>query len=126
VRLTHKQAREYGIAVPPAKGPRRVAGQMNRTEAAYSELLEARRLAGEIRAWWFEAVTLKLAHDCRYTPDFLVQLADGALECHECKGFWRDDARVKIKVAADKFPFRFVAVKKLRKKDGGGWQEEEF
>ena len=34
----------------------------------------------------------------------------GVLELHECKGFWRDDARVKIKVAASLYPFKFIAV----------------
>ena len=49
----------------------------------------------------------------RYTPDFLVELPGGLLELHEVKGFWRDDARVKFKVAAELFPmFRFVAVKR--------------
>ena len=38
------------------------------------------------------------------------------------KGFWEDDARVKIKVAAEVFPFRFVAI--TRSKDG--WKEEDF
>lgn len=48
------------------------------------------------------------------------------MECHEVKGFWRDDARAKIKIAADLYPFRFIAVMKRRKKDGGGWSEEVF
>ena len=55
-----------------------------------------------------------------------MMLADGTLECHECKGFWMDDGRVKIKVAASIYPFRFVAVKANPKKDGGGWKREEF
>jgi len=49
-------------------------------------------------------------------------LASGELECHEVKGFWRDDARVKIKVAASIYPFRFVAVRKVK----GGFTVEEF
>lgn len=61
-----------------------------------------------------------------YTPDFAVMRADGALEVHEVKGFWTDDARVKIKVAADQYPMRFIAVKVLPKKQGGGWVVEEF
>lgn len=31
-----------------------------------------------------------------------------------------------IKAAAEKFPFRFVTLKKVAKKDGDGWSEEEF
>ena len=49
-----------------------------------------------------------------------------ALEFHEVKGFWRDDARVKIKVAAEHFPFKFVAVRKKKLSEGGGWDVEEF
>lgn len=105
---------------------RRKAEQMNSTEQAYAAYLEGLRMAGHIAAYWFEAVKLRLAKSTFYTPDFLVILPDGSLEVHEVKGFWEDDARVKIKVAADLYPFRFVAMKKLPKRDGGGWQSEEF
>jgi hypothetical protein len=98
----------------------------NRTEAEYAALLESRRQAGEIAWYAFEGVTFKLAADTRYTPDFAVMLADGRMEMHEVKGFWRDDAKIKIKVAAEMFPFRFVALKKRSKKSGGGWDVEEF
>lgn len=104
---------------------RRKPGEMNQTEAAYADHLEALKLAGEIQDYWFDTVTLRLAKLTRYTPDFLVMLQDDSLECHEVKGgFWEDDARVKIKVAAEHLPFRFIAVKgkKLAKKNGGGWQ----
>lgn len=70
---------------------------------------------------------MKLAHDTRYTPDFLVMRRDFSLECHECKGgYWEDDALVKIKVAAAKFPFRFLSARLLPKKAGGGWELREF
>jgi hypothetical protein len=105
-----------------SKGVRRVAGEMNKTEAAYAHELELQRRAGMIQWFAFEGVTLKIAHDCRYTPDFLVMMADDTLEAREVKGFWRDDARVKIKVAAAKFPFKFSAITKSK----GGWQVEEF
>lgn len=101
---------------------RRIPGEMNKTERAYSEILEGLRLAGKVAWWAFEAVTFKLAADTRYTPDFLVMLPDGEMECHEVKGFWRDDARVKIKVAAAMFPFQFLAVSKTK----GGWEMERF
>lgn len=102
------------------------SGQMNRTEAAYATTLEAARNAHEIVWYAFEGVTLKLADGCRYTPDFAVLRADGIMEMHEVKGYWTDDARVKVKVAAEKFPFVFQAVYKQAKKDGGGWRIEEF
>lgn len=109
-----------------ARGKRRAPGTMNKTEAAYAAHLEGLKILEQIVWYVFEAITFKLAKDCRYTPDFLVMLPTGLLEVHEVKAFWADDARVKIKVAAEKFPFRFVAIRKRAKKDGGGWAVEEF
>lgn len=102
------------------------AGQMNRLESEYAEHLEAEKHAGRVAWYCFEAFKLRLADNTFYTPDFIVMLASGQLESHEVKGFWQDDARVKIKVAAEKYPMRFCAVRKLPKKDGGGWHVEEF
>lgn len=101
-------------------------GALNKTEQAYADHLELLRAAGEILWFKFEGVKLRLADKTFYSPDFAVMRADGLLECHEVKGFWTDDARVKIKVAADQYPFRFIAVKVRAKSDGGGWQVEEF
>lgn len=101
-------------------------GSMNKTEAAYAALLEQQRIAGEVAWYRFEGLKLRLADNTFYSPDFAVMRADGLMECHEVKGFWRDDARAKIKIAADLYPFRFLAVKKQTKKDGGGWSREVF
>lgn len=101
-------------------------GQMNKTEAAYGQHLEQRRIAGEVAWYKFEGVKLRLADNTFYSPDFFVMLANGELEAHEVKGHWQDDARVKIKVAAEIYPFRFIAVKAKTKKEGGGWAEEDF
>lgn len=90
---------------------------MNKTEAAYAQHLHALQLAGKVRSWCFESITLRLADATRYTPDFLVELSDRTLENHEVKGSWRDDARGKFKVAAELFPmFRFVAVKRSNRR----------
>ena len=102
------------------------AGTMNKTEAAYAALLESQKAAGEVAWYKFEAIKLRLADNTFYTPDFAVMLANGQMELHEVKGFWQDDARAKIKIAADMYPFRFVAVRPKPKKDGGGWATEEF
>jgi len=101
-------------------------GQMNKTEAAYAEYLKQLQAVGGILWHKFEGVKLRLADNTFYTPDFAVMQADGQLEMHEVKGFWQDDARVKIKVAADMYPFKFVALKQRAKKHGGGWEVEEF
>jgi len=101
-------------------------GERNKTEQAYEAMLEGMRIAGEVLWYKFEGITLKLADNTRYTPDFFVMRNDGQLECHETKGYWRDDAKVKIKVAAELFPFRFIAVKQQAKKNGGGWDYKVF
>jgi hypothetical protein len=101
-------------------------GAMNKTEAAYDAHLWLLRHAQEIQWHKFEAVKLRLADNTFYTPDFAVLASDGVMEMHEVKGFWEDDARVKIKVAAATYPFRFIALTARAKKHGGGWEREEF
>lgn len=106
-----------GVVSPPELNP-----AMNKTEAEYAGMLEERRLRGEVAWWRYEAITLKLADNTRYTPDFLVLLPDGVLEIHETKGgFIREDGWLKLKVAAALFPFRFFLCQKASKKNGGGW-----
>jgi hypothetical protein len=95
---------------------------MNKTEKHRAIQLEALKRDGQIREWWYEMITLKLADDCRYTPDFAIVENDGHLRFEEVKGFWRDDAKVKIRVAAAHLPCRFTALQ-LK---GGEWKTEEF
>jgi len=101
-------------------------GQMNQTEKAYAALLEQERLFGNVAWFKFEGIKLRLADNTFYTPDFAVMLADGSMQLHEVKGRWMDDARAKIKIAADLYPFEFIAVRKQAKKAGGGFAIEEF
>lgn len=110
-------------------GKRHTTGVMNGTETAYAEILEARKRVGEVASWFFEAVTLKLAADCRFLIDFLVVLSDGTIEMIDVKGGGPIDPKsvVKIKIAAEKFTkFRFVVEQKLSKKLGGNWQRTEY
>ncbi len=93
---------------------------MNKLEKRYADFLEKRRMAGEIRLWMFESLRLILAPSTSYTPDFLVINSDDQVELHEVKGFWRDDARVKIKIANNMFPFIFKVIKEVNKQ----WQIE--
>ena len=77
---------------------------------------------GTIIWYGFERIKLKLADKTHYTPDFFVVKNDGSVEVHEIKGFMRDDAAVKLKVAAEIYPFfQFILIKKIALKDGGGW-----
>lgn len=88
--------------------------KMNKTEAAWAAVLEIKKQNSSIIDYYFEAIKFKLAPKTFYTPDFLV-VGHDSFEIHEVKGFWRDDARVKIKVAADMFPYfnwRVVTYKK--------------
>ncbi len=93
------------------RGVRRSPGQMNKLEAKYADFLRARQMAGEIIEWHFEAIKLRLAPKTFYDTDFLVMNSDYEIEIHEVKGFVEDDAIVKLKVAAAKYPFRFLMVK---------------
>lgn len=103
------------------------AGEMNKTEKEFSLYLEAQRLRGDILAWKFEPEKFRLANNCFYTPDFFVLNADNTVTFYEVKGFWTDDARIKIKVVAEQFPwYQFTAAYKRTKKDGGGWSFETF
>lgn len=101
-------------------------GALNKTEAAYERDLRDAQTLGDILWYRFEGLKLRLADNTFYMPDFAVLASDHVIECHEVKGFWRDDARAKIKIAAEMYPFRFKAVKALAKKHGGGWAVEDF
>lgn len=129
------------------RGLRLKAGEMNSWEAAYAaEVLAPAKERGEILAYWFEAVTFKIAADVRYTPDFLVQAADGYFEVHEVKGsqskkrkgadgeqeivgtkpYVEPQDRIRLQTFADKFPFKARMVWQRRKYEGGGWGSQDF
>lgn len=97
---------------------------MNGLERRYaSDVLYPRLLAQEIRKYWFEPWKLRLGLNLWYCPDFIVLMADNTVEVHEVKGFWRDDARVKIVACATEYNlFRFVAVQLVK----GRWTFEEI
>jgi hypothetical protein len=72
---------------------------------------------------WIQAFTFKLGDDCRYSPDFVVLDETGKLTAYETKGFFRDDAKVKIKVAARMFRcIKFTVVTEPR----GGFPKFHF
>ena len=112
-----------------AKG-RKKPGTLNKTEQSYQDYQESERRCGRILAYWYEAVKLKIAEGtCWYTPDFMVMRPDGELELHEVKGsprIFQDDAKVKTKSCATQYPFRLFVVYPRSKKDGGGWETQEF
>lgn len=96
---------------------------MNKLETAYAAELARMVSQGEIASFEFEGVSFRLARGAWFTPDFAVWHYDGRLELHETKGFWREAARVRIKVAASKYDrCRFVAIRLVK----GAWVREEF
>lgn len=102
-------------------------GELNKLEAKYAGYLGGLKESGEVLWFKFEGVKLRLADNTFYTPDFAVLRSGGQFELHEVKGGrYMDDARVKIKVAAALYPFRFIGVMPRAKNNGGGWKVEEF
>ncbi len=102
-------------------------GERNKSEVAYEEqVLKPAITAGEVLWYAFEPFKIRIGANCFYTPDYGVMRRSGQLECHEVKGFWTDDARVKIKAAAANMPFQFIAITRASKAKGGGWIEERF
>jgi len=101
---------------------------MNKGERAYASHLDTLKAAGKIADWRYESLTLKLAPDTRFTPDFAVLMPDGEIVLHEIKGRTRggkpwieEDARVKIKTgAATWWWWRLVVV--WPRQDGSGWE----
>lgn len=88
------------------------------------EVLEPERLAGEILGWWYEPMTLHLGGGVKYKPDFGVLPKSREYRFIETKGFWREAARARIKLAASIFPFPFTAIQ--WDKDRELWTEERF
>ena len=85
--------------------------KLNKTERQFMNYLTT---LNEYEWYGVQCVTLKLADDTRYTPDFIAVKSD-AIVAYEVKGFMRDDAAVKLKVAARQYPWmQFILVKKAK------------
>lgn len=94
----------------------------NGLERAYGQRLDAMKVEGEILWWGFEQIKLRLADGRWFRPDFLVLYADGHWSVEETKGFERQASMLRLSVAAEHYPFKFVLVKK----DGSGWTFKEI
>jgi hypothetical protein len=96
----------------------------SKTERRFAQLLDVWKYEGTVKQWWYEPMKLRLADTCFFTPDFLVMPTEASrLLCYEVKGFWREDARIKIKVAAQHYPcFSFIAAQYTH----GLWKYEQF
>jgi hypothetical protein len=79
--------------------------RMNKTELDYADILVRLQLTKQIVKFAYEPIKLRLAENTTYTPDFEVVRPDGSIEFHEVKGgFIREDAWLKLKIAAELFP----------------------
>lgn len=84
--------------------------KMNKWETAYAWNLELQKRAGLILDYQFETWKFRIAKRTWFTPDFPVIKTTG-IEIHEVKGFMRDDANVKLKDCAERYPwFKWVLV----------------
>ena len=99
----------------------------NKTEARYEETLIADK---EVVRYWFEPLTLRLSHPekgqpAKYTPDFMVLMADGTTYLDDVKGTGPDDnaAIVRIKAAAEIYTLWKFRLAKEQK--GGGFKLTE-
>lgn len=127
VRAPQSQAARPTVSPEKPVIRQKTGPQMNKLEAEFYAYLKAERGGTAVLA---QSVTLKLGNGVRYTPDFMV-MADATnehstpvteLTAFETKGFMRDDAAVKLKVAASLYPqIRFHLVTKQNRKAGGGW-----
>lgn len=114
------------VGGPAPKGPlakaqvvRLADERMNKTERKYAQHLDRKLRLGEIARWDFEPVKLRLGPDSFYTPDFRILRLDGTEEFHDTKALWKgrkgkkdragweEDARGKIKSAAEQHPYLF-------------------
>lgn len=100
-------------------------GEKNQSEQRYEdEVLKPGMLVGDIRWYRFEGIKLRLADNTFLTVDYAVLPADGVLTMVDVKGakaIVQEDARVKMRVAADSYPFRFEMAFPNK---GGGWTVE--
>lgn len=106
--------------VAPDLAPRESTDEakLNKTERAYL----AHLLMLKVPNLRVQKITLKLAWDTRLTVDFTYVDENGRLTFVDVKGFQREDALIKMRVAASQYPeFRFVIVKREK----GGWETTE-
>lgn len=91
----------------------------NKTELAFAEHLALKHPTIPIE---HEPFVMKLGNGVRYIPDFFLCIGQQPT-VYEVKGFMREDAAAKIKMAASKFKWiQFNLVFKRTKAQGGGWE----
>ena len=122
IRISREQAAKLGVSLPDS--PRSRVKGMNRLESRFAAELAAWVNVGILQWYAYEAVKLRLAKKTWFTPDFVGQkVGEPFLTFWETKGWMRDDANVKIKVASETYRhFKFVVVRWV----GGTWEYQEI
>ncbi len=121
-----RQSEAARVQPPKPKPIRPADGYDSKLERDFAEALKRAEREQWIKRWWHHPCGFRLAPKCYYHVDFMVMPkrysefdpvqgysdGDDRLTCVECKGGWfRDDSKVKIKVAAEMFPcFRWLLV----------------
>ena len=91
-----------GKPIALTTAPHKLDG-LNKTEARYAAELDYLIRKGVVVEWRFEAIKLRLAKKCFFCPDFFVRFSNGRLRFVEIKGFLRDDASIKFKLAREQY-----------------------
>src|SRR5688500_9121738 len=77
-------------------------GVINKLESRFErDVLIPRKAVGEIADYKFEGLKVRLASGAYYCADFVVFLKGGGVALFEVKGFMREAAHIRLKVAAE-------------------------
>jgi hypothetical protein len=119
--LPHAEPRKAcGTGEHAVRKQRALNGGMNGWEKAFADMLEMQRVTGYVKWWKYEGIKLRLADGAWFKVDFFVMYADGTTEAVEVKGHMREAARVRLRVAADLYPWKFSIARKTK----DGWSYE--
>ena len=113
---------------PDAPTAGRKTRQPNKTELAYLRECLGEHTFGPANGVWYEALTIRLPGGCKYTPDWIVSLPGGGLECHECKGAYRLPSHGRSRLAFDTARAMLPAWSWIwaARTAGGGWNVERY
>jgi hypothetical protein len=116
-------------------GPRSPRGVMNKTEQHFLDtwILPGVQ-GGRIKKWWYEKWRFTLTEPgpgrpgIGYTPDFILMLSDGELQCYEVKGVGnaRLESVNRTKLFRDDMGMRTFIAWQLPAREGGGFRIEEI
>ena len=87
----------------------------SKAECAFADELQGLLREGRIAGWAYEPRIFDLRvgehHIARYTPDFIINHNNGSDEIVEVKGWWKPDAKLRVKLFQALYPkFKFRVV----------------